>query len=569
MITEINDIFMRKISAVRVFSHLLPLTSHLFMSFLLPLSTFLLYSCNLDEHPRDQIDEEVAFSDPKALFRNTVATLYNYIGGNEDGQGLQGTCRGIYDLQTFGSDEAMIPTRGNDWYDGGIWQDMYRHSWTSGHSMMKKSWLYLYKVITLCNHSLEQLDAHSQMLSNTELNAYKAEVRGIRAICYWYLLDLFARVPIITTTGKSLNQIQQAERKQVFDFVVNELTEIQSYLSLENSVHRGDYYSRVTRPVVFFVLAKLMLNAEVYTDNDWTDGIRPDGGNMQFDINGTMMNAWEATIFYCDLLEYCGFRLADNYRDNFAVHNDISPENIWIIPMDKDLYYNEMQYMYRSWHYRHADAYGFSGENGTCATLKTLQVFDYGTEQQDRRFNDCYWADEVYDYYGNLVLDRIGNPLRYDPREVRLDLSGSPYVETAGARMKKYEVDKNATKDGQLMDNDIVLFRYADVLLMRAEAKMRNGEDGQGDFNAVRGRVWDEHHLRQLTPENLLDERLMELCWEGWRRQDLIRFGLYESLFEGDEYDEKVDESDGHTTVFPIPKDIITLNPNITQNKGY
>ena len=141
------------------------------------------------------------------------------------------------------------------------------------------------------------------------------------------------------------------------------------------------------------------------------------------------------------------------------------------------------------------------------------------------------------------------------------------FEETAGARMKKYEVDKNDTKDGKLMDNDIVLFRYADVLLMRAEAKFRNGMDGQADFDAVRERV--EMPTRKISLQNLLDERLMELCWEGWRRQDQIRFNQYESLFEGDLWDPKVNESDGHTTVFPIPSDIITFNPNFTQNKGY
>ena len=527
-----------------------------------------LTSCNLDEHPRDQIAEEEAFSNADALFRNTVATLYNYIGGNDDGQGLQGTCRGIYDLQTFGSDEAMIPTRGNDWYDGEIWQDMYRHSWTPGHPMLKKSWLYLYKVITLCNRSIEQLDAHSHLLNLADLTSYKAEVRSIRAICYWYLLDLFARVPIITSTDKSINQIQQAERSQVFDFVVSELMESWPHLSSEISVHRGDFYARVTQSVAIFVLAKLMLNAEVYADDDWTDAGRPDGSKMQFNIDGQVMNAWEATIYYCDILdEEFRFRLADTYRDNFAVHNDNSPENIWIIPMDKDLYYNEMQYMYRSWHYRHAAAYGFSGENGTCATLKALQVFGYGTDQQDARFYDNYWADEVYDYDGDLVLDRTGNPLRYYPWEVKLYLGGSPYVESAGARMKKYEVDKNGTKDGKLIDNDIVLFRFADALLMRAEAKLRNGMDGQADFDAVRLRAGMSE--REISLNTLLDERLLELCWEGWRRQDLIRFGQYESLFEGDMYDEKVNERDHHTTVFPIPGDIITLNPNLTQNKGY
>lgn len=537
------------------------------LSFIISFS-MMLTSCNLDEHPRDQIAEEEAYSNPDALFRNTVATLYNYIGGNDDGQGLQGTCRGIYDLQTFGSDEAMIPTRGNDWYDGEIWQDMYRHSWTPGHPMMKNSWLYLYKVITLCNRSIEQLDAHRRLLNLSDLTSYMAEVRSIRAICYWYLLDLFARVPIITSTDKSINQIQQAERSQVFDFVVSELMESWPHLSSEISVHRGDFYSRVTQSVAIFVLAKLMLNAEVYTDDDWTDAGRPDGRKMQFNIDGQVMNVWEATIYYCDILdEEFRFRLADQYRDNFAVHNDNSPENIWIIPMDKDLYYNEMQYMYRSWHYRHAAAYGFSGENGTCATLKALQVFGYGTDQQDARFYDNYWADEVYDYDGDLVLDRTGNPLRYYPQEVRLYLGGSPYVESAGARMKKYEVDKNGTKDGKLIDNDIVLFRFADALLMRAEAKLRNGEDGQADFDAVRLRAGMSE--REISLNTLLDERLLELCWEGWRRQDLIRFGQYESLFGGDMYDEKVNERDHHTTVFPIPGDIITLNPNLTQNKGY
>ena len=72
-----------------------------------------------------------------------------------------------------------------------------------------------------------------------------------------------------------------------------------------------------------------------------------------------------------------------------------------------------------------------------------------------------------------------------------------------------------------------------------------------------------------MTAETLLDERLLELCWEGWRRQDMIRFRQYKSLFTGDAFDDPIDESDGHTTVFPIPKDILILNPHFTQNKGY
>ena len=517
---------------------------------LLPLS-----SCSLNENPRDQIPEEEAYKTPQSLFQNTVATLYAYIGGSKDGEGLQGTCRGVYDLQTFGSDEAMLPTRGSDWYDGGLWQDMYRHSWDAGHELSKNAWVYLYKVITLCNRSLEQLDAHRSLLTDAQYMSYQAEVRSLRAIYYWYLIDLFGPVPLVTSTDVSMQEVTQSSRAEVFRFAVKELEESRNYLSNDYSQKPGDYYGRVTYAVATFVLAKLMLNAQVYS------------GTPQ----------WQKAIDYCDDIEYNGYQLEADYKTNFLVHNESSSENIWIIPMDKDLYTTQQQNLYRSYHYRHAAAYGFTAENGSCATLRVLDVFGYGTPDEDARFLSNYWAGEVHDLSGNVVTDRMGKPLIYYPHEVAMDLSGNAYVETAGARMKKYEVDKNATKDGKLMDNDIVLFRYADVLLMRAEAKFRlggascaTGQSGitaQQDFDAVRHRVGMPH--RDITLQNLLDERLMELCWEGWRRQDLIRFNQFESLFNGDAYDAKVYESDGHTALYPIPADVMTLNHNMVQNPGY
>ena len=526
-------------------------------------------SCSLDENPKDQIPEEEAYADAGALYRNTVATLYNYIGGAKDGQGLQGTCRGIYDLQTFGSDEAMIPTRGTDWYDGGIWQELYRHDWTPGHPMLGNAWSYLYKVITLCNRSLELLESHQHLLDEVQYVEYTAEVRALRAIYYWYLMDLFGRIPIITTSKTSLSQLQQMPRSQIFKFVCTELQQVCPYLHHENSARPGDYYGRVTYHVACFVLAKLMLNAEVYLDNNWTDGDHPDGSALTISVNGETMNAWEATIYYCNQLENADYELEELYSSNFEVHNENSNENIWVIPMDKDLYYNEMQYFFRSWHYRHAAAYGFTGENGACATKRTLEIFKYGTWSEDPRFLLNYYDGIVFDNDRKIVRDRNGEVFEYKPWEVELDLSDSPYLETAGARMNKYVVDRNATKNGKLMDNDIVLFRLADVLLMHAEALLRNGqaEEGQDYFNAVRGRV--DAPEKPLTLQNLLDERLLELCWEGWRRQDLIRFGQYESLFMGDQWDAKVDERDRHTTVFPIPGGMINFNPNLTQNPGY
>ena len=529
--------------------------------------SLLLVSCTLDENPRDQILEEKAYSSATQLYLNTVATLYNYIGGSKDGEGLQGTGRGVYDLQTFGSDEAMLPTRGGDWFDGGIWEDMYMHSWDGGHEILNNSWLYLYKVITLCNHSMEQLRAHQSLLTQQQYVSYRAEVRALRAIYYWYLLDLFARVPIITSTDVPMSLLRQPKRSEVFWFVYNELMQTYPDLEFVNSVEPGDYYGRVTQPVALFVLAKLTLNAEVYTDDNWTDGIYPDGKNIMFNIDNKDMNAWEATIYFCDLVEIAGFSLENIYINNFFVRNEHSKENIWTIPMDKDLYRTQQQNMTRSLHYRHAAAYGFTGENGTSATPHTLKIFGYQTPHQDSRLEWCYWTDIVYDLNGEAVTDRNGQPLIYYPWEVKKDLSGGQYVETAGARMKKYEIDKNGILDGKLTDNDIVLFRFADVLLMRAEAKLRNGEDGHEDFFQVRDRAGMPHV--ELTLQNLYNERLMELCWEGWRRQDMIRFRQYKSLYTGDDIEPVIDESDGHPTVYPIPNDVLTFNDNLKQNPGY
>lgn len=252
-------------------------------------------SCSLEEHPKDQIDEELIYTDAQAVYQNAVLMLYSYIGGYNDGDGLQGTCRGVYDLNTFASDEAIMPTRGVDWYDGGIWQDLYFHTWSPGHEMIKNSWYYLYKVIAQCNRSIEIINRHQDLLIKIQQERYIAEVRALRAIYYWYLLDLFGRVPIVTSTTVSMNEVTQFERSQVFDFVRTELEAVCPWLNKSNSTATGDYYGRVTLPVAYFVLAKLYLNAEIYCNDDWTQSPYPDGKAMTFKINDETMNLCRCT----------------------------------------------------------------------------------------------------------------------------------------------------------------------------------------------------------------------------------------------------------------------------------
>lgn len=519
----------------------------------------------LDENPKDQIPEEKAYSDASSLYLNTVATLYNYFGGYSQSQGLQGTYRGVYDLNTFTTDEAIIPTRGGDWYDGGFWQALFLHSWTSTNDALLDTWNYLYKVIALCNRSIEKLDEHSTLLSASQLETYKAEVRAIRAMYYYYLLDLYGRVPLVLYPATPMRDVSQSPRSEVFRFCVDELQWAAPLLSAERSNTFGDYYGRVTRPVVYFLLAKLALNAEVYADDDWTDGERPDGKNILFTVDGTEMNAWQACETYCEKIKSLGYSLAERFEDNFSVHNETSVENILTIPMDPSAYTNQMQNLFRSYHYRHASAYGFTAENGSSATLETLAAFGYETDSVDLRFDKTFYAGIVTDLDSNVVTLQNGDTLCYYPDDIRLVLTGDVHQATAGARMKKYEVDKTATKDGKLMNNDIVLFRFADVLLMESEAKVRNGKDGSEELNQVRRRAGMEPC--EATLSSIYRERRLELTWEGWHRQDMVRYGMFTSAYSS--RPQLSGEDSGYTTVFPIPYDIVHQNDNITQNPGY
>lgn len=525
-------------------------------------------SCSsyLEENPKDRLDEETAYSTLSDVQKNGVLSLYNYVGGYVDSQGLQGTGRGIYDLNTFTTDETIMPTRGGDWYDGGFWQGLYLHRWGVNNEAIYATWEYLYRTVILCNGSLERIQDFAEKHPEENVADCVAEVRALRAMFYYYIMDLFGSVPLIEKSDPAVEDIVQEKRSKVFNFIVKELTESSSLSSEERSNQPGVYYGRMTQPVVWFLLAKLALNAEVYTDDDWTDGSRPDGKSIFFEVEGQRLNAWQTVNYYCEKITAAGYTLEKDYTANFAVFNESSEENIFVIPMSKTLYTNQFICLFRSRHYNHAKAYGLSGENGSSATKEVLETFGYDTPQVDARFDYCYFAGPVKDLEGNqILLDDGVTPLVYEPWNVALDVSGKPYEKTAGARMKKYEVDKTGLKDGKLLDNDIVLFRYADVLLMQSEAKVRNGENGDAELNLVRSRVGMVP--RTATLENLLDERMMELAWEGWRRQDMIRFGVFTRSYSC--RPQLPGEENGYTTVFPIPEKVIDMNPQLHQHKGY
>ena len=545
------------------------------------LAALFMTSC-LDEHPKDQLDEDAIYGSASDIYINAVASFYNYIGGANESEGLQGTCRGIYDYNTLTTDEAMIPIRGGDWYDGGLWNAMYQHRWGADDQSLYDTWKYLYKVIVLANKSLDIISNKSALLSAAQQEEYRAEVRAIRAMFYYYAMDMFGRVPLVLSSAEQLHSSLfqgQTDRSSIFQFVFQELQQVLPSLPDQHSNKEGNYYGRITQPVVNFLLAKLALNAEIYMYDDWTQGYasRPKGSDIHFSVpasaaslrNGDKvdcrkLNAWETCIYYCDKLAEEGYVLESDDSFNFSTHNETSKENIFTIPMDKNIYTNQFHYLFRSYHYTHGGALGWGSENGTCATISTMKANHYGEVDEDARCKMNFVAGVVKVDGHELLMDN-GKPLEYQPFEVAQNLTNSKFVKTAGARMAKYEVDRTSYMDGKLQSNDIVLFRYADVLLMKAEAKVRNGENGDEELNRIRARVGMPY--RKATLDNILEERLLELVWEGWRRQDLIRFGKFTGAY--DLRTPLQGESSGYTTVFPIPQKCIDLNSELVQNKGY
>lgn len=549
--------------------------------FLFLLAALSMTSC-LDEHPKDQLDEDAIYGSSSDIYINAVASLYNYIGGANESEGIQGTCRGIYDYNTLTTDEAMIPIRGGDWYDGGLWNAMYQHRWSADDQSLYDTWKYLYKVIVLANKSLDIISNKSALLSAAQQEEYRAEIRAIRAMFYYYAMDMFGRVPLVLSSAEQLHSSLfqgQTDRSSIFQFVFQELQQVLPSLPDQHSNKEGNYYGRITQPVVNFLLAKLALNAEIYMYDDWTQGYasRPKGSDIHFSVpasdaslrngdkvNCRKLNAWETCIYYCDKLAEEGYVLESDDSFNFSTHNETSKENIFTIPMDKNIYTNQFHYLFRSYHYTHGGVLGWGSENGTCATISTMKANHYGEADEDARCKMNFVAGVVKVDGHELLMDN-GKPLEYQPFEVAQNLTNSKFVKTAGARMAKYEVDRTSYMDGKLQSNDIVLFRYADALLMKAEAKVRNGENGDEELKRIRDRVGMPY--RKATLDNILEERLLELVWEGWRRQDLIRFGKFTGAY--DLRTPLQGESSGYTTVFPIPQKCIDLNSELVQNKGY
>ena len=501
--------------------------------------------------PESTVSSGNVFKDP-AAYRSFLAKLYSGLSvtgmegrdgaGSADiagiDEGFSQYVRQFWQLQELPTDEAII-----GWGDADL-PEMNTQQWGSSNQFVKALYYRIFFQVALANEFLrETSDARlsergaSASLKST-IDGYRAEARFLRALSYWHGIDLFGDIALVKETDNlGAEPPQEATRQEIFNFIESELLAISPLLPAA----RQNQYGRADRAAADMLLAKLYLNAQVYTGQDRSADARA---------------AAERVIA-------SGYQLDPNYRHMFLADNHNSPEIIFPITFDgqNTRTWGGMTFLVHAavGGNMNAGNYGIDGGWwGLRAKPELVEKFPGQADSPDSR------ADIFFTNGQTLDIQEISqfNQGYAAPKFSNVSSSGQPGV------------------DARFPDTDFPMFRLADAYLMYAEAVLRGGGGSRAQalqyVNAVRERAYDETSGAisdaELTLDFILDERARELFWEGHRRTDLIRFGV----FTGGEYlwTFKGGAPNGTATpefrnLYPIPVSDLLANPNLTQNPGY
>lgn len=492
-------------------------------------------------------------------FSATVASVYSYLRSIRHDA--------YWATQEFTGDIIVNPPNSSGWDDGGVYRMLHYHRWTSEQSQVRSGWEAFYKGVVLCNIVLQQIETGKLPApSEAVKQAGIAELRAARAYYYWQICDNFGDAPLFSEPITELPE--KSSRQAIFDFVVSELKEVIPSLS---EVQGGAMYGRLNKWGAKTLLANVYLNGEVYTGTAY----------------------WNECIAQCDDIINSGqCALSDNYNASFrATGVENSKEILFTIPYDRTLATGQSIHMF-SWHGELQKKFDLEatpwGSGSSMAITQFIDTYDLN----DTRLQDTWLMGDQYASDGTLLLctyDKKGEPLSFQ-KEV---MSGNYTNETDGYRMNKFEV---AAGTGGDSSTDFPVFRYSQVLTMKAECLLRTGQSGAGALiTQIRQRNFkDNPSLAAVTDDELkgntsyqygfvenyqivnrgntdpvpfgrlLDELGWEFAWEMHRRRDLIRFGVFTKKSwlshepQGD-----------YRTVFPIPEAALTSNPKLVQNPNY
>jgi hypothetical protein len=471
----------------------------------------------------------------------------------------------LFSLQETTTDEALVPTRGGDWDDNGVWRVLHAHTWNPIHAQFK----------SVYNGLGAMQSAAITVLAFNPNPVQRAEALFLRSLAQFYYLDLYGQVPYRNVADyNNLDPSPVMTPAQAVDTLVATLTAIIPQLPASNKPYRAN------PDAARFLLMKVLLN------------------------KGAFINRQAPTFDNADMLQVValgtaiqggGYSLTTNYFDNFGPTNaTASKESILSWPNAGAATNNGintgginarwmMTLHYNSWDKN--NSFGSAGWNGFSTVADFYNTFgatdnrkggvDYPGVTNESGLKPGLVVGQQVNENGQVIKDRQGNNLSFTP-DVNLVEIEKSRLEVAGIRVIKYPPDYNAYSGGN-QRNQLQIFRYADVLLMMAEAKLRQTTaDVTGalvyvnQLRVARGAT-PMVTITLVNPANVYDagtllaERGRELYWESWRRQDLIRFGVFLKQWALKE----ADPDPLRNLLFPIAPDELLANPNLKQNPGY
>ena len=524
----------------------------------------LLASCtDLEVEPTDSLlDDGFTGIQTAEAASSQITAMYN------DVNGYFGTQANLYALNEVTTDALLVPTRGSDWGDNGIWRQLHQHSWTPEHSYILGVWN---EWNGLQLSASEVLDSRSA--SSSEAIGHASFLRGL---AMFIILDNFGQVPYRDTEAADpLADPDVLTGEDAVTFIISDLDNAIANLPTSSA---GDDNFRGTKAAARFLKAKVLLNRHIYNGS---------GSAASGDMN--------EIISLVDAIENDGYELADDYFDIFVPGGD--SETIWYAQTSagtrifNTLHYNSTELGGGGWNgfstlAEFYDLFEGDADNNRGLNDGTLSdgqeerrgfvpteggiAYDgsYGTDDNDDGIVDGsnvgfgFLIGQQYGPNGAALEDRGGNPLSFT-REFFSAVDNQPSLvdnnEITGIRVIKYN-----PRDGAFA-NHIIFFRYSDAYLMKAEAMWRSGGDPTAMINELRT-IRGAAPLGSVSEQDILDERARELYTEGWRRNDMVRFGQYTKDWEFKEAD-AVGNPDRQ--LFPIPSAQLILNPNLVQNPGY
>ncbi len=458
--------------------------------------------------------------------------------------GLYGAMRGqiedqanFYALAEVSSDELLVPTRGTDWGDNGVWRNLHDHNWDAVHSFIKNTW-----------NNLNQNVYNATLIVDSRSGGSPqqvAEAKFLRAFNTYWLTDFYGQAPFRTPDeGPNVNPSVKT-RAEAFDFAVQDLMEAIPDLPTSGP---GSSLSRASKASAQFLLAKLYLNKFIFL------GTSAEASDM----NKVIENV--------DAIAAQGFALESGYFNLFT--DAVDSETIFFTTSSVG------NRMWNTLHYKqNAPGNDGGGWNGFTTLSEFYDLFEGdsnsnepGSGQEERRgfvptdgshfgIGYGFLVGQQYDETGAAMTDRTGNPLVFT-KELPGLLGNN---ERTGIRVIKYHPENGS------FANHEVFFRYADAHLMKAEAILRGGTSGSTALQMVNQlrTLRSASSMASVTEQTILDERGRELYGEFWRRNDQIRFGKFSEPWE---YKTNTDD---FRVLYPIPATALISNPNLIQNPGY